>query len=51
MTPGSRVKHRVTGKTGKVSWTTGIMAGIDWDDILTSGPRVVPVASLEREET
>lgn len=47
MTPGTRVQHRQTGAQGRVQWATGIMAGVRWDNPLTSGPGTCPIAHLE----
>jgi len=48
MTPGTRVRHRETGKTGTVEWVTAVGgAAVRWDDPLTSGMRCVMQYDLE----
>ena len=47
MTPGTRVRHRVSGKQGTVRWTMGAVCYLRWDDPLTSGPASVNVFLLE----
>ena len=50
MTPRTRIRHIMTGKRGRVMWTVAALAWIDWDDPLTSGPRVVKKTLIEVEQ-
>lgn len=50
MTPGTRIRHSMTGKRGVVRWTMGATVYVKWDDPLTSGPTEVNLFLLEVEQ-
>jgi hypothetical protein len=50
MSVRQRVRNRRTVATGTIEWRTPNAASVAWDDPLTSGARVVPVADLEDME-